>query len=60
MQLNRLQTLIAKVKEAPADETLRSQMQEQLQKVEALVAGDPNPAQQERFRQLRDKTRQVA
>ncbi len=60
MQLNRLQTLIAKVKEAPADETLRNQMQEQLQKVETLVAVDPNPAQLERFRQLRDKTRQVA
>ncbi|MCR6651464.1 MAG: response regulator [Cellvibrionaceae bacterium] len=60
LQLNRLQTLIAKVKAEPADEVLRAQMREQLEKVDTLLAADPNPTQLERFRQLRDKTRQVA
>lgn len=60
LQLNRLQTLIAKVKVAPTDQTLRNQMREQLQRVEGLVSAEPNPAQMERFQQLREKTRQVA
>lgn len=60
LQLNRLQTLIAKVKAVPATDVLRGQMREQLQKVEGLLAAEPNPAQVERFQQLREKTRQVA
>jgi tetratricopeptide (TPR) repeat protein len=60
LQLNRLQTLIAKVKAEPSDDVLRQQLQEQLEKVGSLLAADPNPAQLERFRQLRDKTRLVA
>lgn len=60
LQLNRLQTLIAKVKAAPTDDTLRGQMREQLQKVEGLLASEPNSTQFERFQQLREKTRQVA
>ena len=60
LQLNRLQTLIAKVKAMPSDDSLRNQMREQLQKVEGLLAAEPNPTQLERFQQLREKTRQVA
>lgn len=60
LQLNRLQTLIAKVKAIPSDDSLRNQMREQLQRVEGLLATEPNPTQLERFQQLREKTRQVA
>lgn len=60
LQLNRLQTLIAKVKAIPSDDSLRTQMREQLQRVEGLLATEPNPTQLERFQQLREKTRQVA
>lgn len=60
LQLNRLQTLIAKVKAVPSDDSLRNQMREQLQKVDGLLASEPNPTQLERFQQLREKTRQVA
>lgn len=59
LQLNRLQTLISKVKSEPTDPGLREYLQDQLAKVEAMLASEQNPAHMDRFRQLRDKARQI-
>lgn len=60
LQLNRLQTLIAKVKALPQSEECFNQLQEQLQRMEHLLTLDPNRAHQERFQQLRERARQAA
>lgn len=59
LQLNRLQTLIAKVKAAPEEPALGQQLREQLERVESLIASDRNAAQRERFQQLRERAQQV-
>ncbi len=59
LQLNRLQTLIAKVKAAPEDQDLQALLRDLLRKVEGLLTMDQNPAQQERFQQLRERAQQA-
>lgn len=59
LQLNRLQTLIGKAKSLPQAPEWAAQVREQLQKVEYLLEMDQNPAQQERFQQLRERAQQT-
>lgn len=59
LQLNRLQTLIGKAKALPQVPEWAKQAREQLERVEHLLDMDRNPAQQERFLQLRERAQQV-